>query len=169
MASATVRVSRLLSLPPKAFEMPLTADPKLMVTISPPLAHTGPGPILVRLISYDLREGQVGPLPASARNKYGAGAEGHRQSSYQMPPLPRPHPVSLSTCPWWGEAPAGHCSLTRILLPHPPEQRGAQQPGEVRGSVEPGASATAPAGTPLTFPDSAYPRWRLCGPDLQVP
>ncbi|XP_064149816.1 hormone-sensitive lipase isoform X1 [Loxodonta africana] len=58
MASATVRVSRLLSLPPKTFEMPLATDPKLTVTISPPLAHTGPGPVLVRLISYDLREGQ---------------------------------------------------------------------------------------------------------------
>ncbi|KAF6078018.1 lipase E, hormone sensitive type [Phyllostomus discolor] len=58
MASATVRVSRLLSLPPEAFEMPLTADPKLTVTIAPPSAHTGPGPVLVRLISYDLREGQ---------------------------------------------------------------------------------------------------------------
>ncbi|XP_068849327.1 hormone-sensitive lipase isoform X3 [Capricornis sumatraensis] len=58
MASTTVRVSRLLSLPPVAFEMPLTSDPKLTVTISPPLAHTGPGPVLVRLISYDLREGQ---------------------------------------------------------------------------------------------------------------
>ncbi|XP_059986822.1 hormone-sensitive lipase isoform X4 [Lagenorhynchus albirostris] len=58
MTSATVRVSRLLSLPPITFEMPLTADPKVMVTISPPLAHTGPGPVLVRLISYDLREGQ---------------------------------------------------------------------------------------------------------------
>ncbi|XP_016064636.1 PREDICTED: hormone-sensitive lipase [Miniopterus natalensis] len=58
MASATVRVSRLLSLPPEAFEMPLTADPKLTVTISPPSAHLGPAPVLVRLISYDLREGQ---------------------------------------------------------------------------------------------------------------
>ncbi|XP_061244370.1 hormone-sensitive lipase isoform X3 [Bos javanicus] len=58
MASTTVRVSRLLSLPPVAFEMPLTSDPELTVTISPPLAHTGPGPVLVRLISYDLREGQ---------------------------------------------------------------------------------------------------------------
>ncbi|XP_069857936.1 hormone-sensitive lipase-like isoform X3 [Dipodomys merriami] len=58
MASATVRISRLLSLPPEAFEMPLTSDPKLTVTISPPLAHTGPGPVLIRLISYDLREGQ---------------------------------------------------------------------------------------------------------------
>ncbi|XP_070254810.1 hormone-sensitive lipase isoform X3 [Myotis yumanensis] len=58
MASATVRVSRLLSLPPEAFEMPLTTDPKLTVTIPPPLAHMGPAPVLVRLISYDLREGQ---------------------------------------------------------------------------------------------------------------
>ncbi|XP_019062924.1 hormone-sensitive lipase [Fukomys damarensis] len=58
MASATVRVSRLLSLPPEAFEMPLTSDPKLTVTISPPLAHTGPGPVLIRLISHELREGQ---------------------------------------------------------------------------------------------------------------
>ncbi|XP_075392556.1 hormone-sensitive lipase isoform X1 [Tenrec ecaudatus] len=58
IASANVRISRLLSLPPEAFEMPLVADPKLTVTISPPLAHTGPGPVLVRLISYDLREGQ---------------------------------------------------------------------------------------------------------------
>lgn len=63
MASTTVRVSRLLSLPPEAFEMPLTSDPKLTVTISPPLAHTGPGPVLARLISYDLREGQVSPTP----------------------------------------------------------------------------------------------------------
>ncbi|XP_055992577.1 hormone-sensitive lipase isoform X2 [Sorex fumeus] len=58
MASVTVKVSRLISLPPEAFEMPMTADPKRMVTISPPLAHTGPGPVLVRLISYELREGQ---------------------------------------------------------------------------------------------------------------
>lgn len=66
MASTTVRVSRLLSLPPEAFEMPLTSDPKLTVTISPPLAHTGPGPVLARLISYDLREGQVSLLAADS-------------------------------------------------------------------------------------------------------
>ncbi|XP_037675719.1 hormone-sensitive lipase isoform X2 [Choloepus didactylus] len=58
MASATVRVSRLLSLPPETLEMPLTADPKLTVTVSPPVAHTGPGPVLIRLISCELREGQ---------------------------------------------------------------------------------------------------------------
>ncbi|EGW10450.1 Hormone-sensitive lipase [Cricetulus griseus] len=64
MASTTVRVSRLLSLPPEASEMPLTSDPKLTVTISPPLAHTGPGPVLARLISYDLREGQPSASPS---------------------------------------------------------------------------------------------------------
>lgn len=58
MTSAPVKVSRLISLPPEAFEMPMTCDPKRMVTISPPLAHTGPGPVLIRLISYELREGQ---------------------------------------------------------------------------------------------------------------
>ncbi|XP_072464024.1 hormone-sensitive lipase isoform X3 [Notamacropus eugenii] len=58
MVSATVRVCRALSLPPQAFEIPLANNPQVNVTISPPVAHTGPGPVLVRLISYDLREGQ---------------------------------------------------------------------------------------------------------------
>ena len=78
MASTTVRVSRLLSLPPIAFEMPLTSDPELTVTISPPLAHTGPGPVLVRLISYDLREGQVGPRLCRNRRR----AEEHGGSAF---------------------------------------------------------------------------------------
>lgn len=89
MASATVRVSRLLSLPPKAFEMPLTADPKLMVTISPPLAHTGPGPILVRLISYDLREGQDSEELSSL-----VKSEGPR--SLELRPRPQQAPRSPS-------------------------------------------------------------------------
>nr|XP_031312854.1 hormone-sensitive lipase isoform X2 [Camelus dromedarius] len=89
MASATVRVSRLLSLPPKAFEMPLTADPKLMVTISPPLAHTGPGPVLVRLISYDLREGQDSEELSSL-----VRSEGPR--SLELRPRPQQAPRSRS-------------------------------------------------------------------------
>uniref|UniRef100_A0A8C3VWX4 Hormone-sensitive lipase n=1 Tax=Catagonus wagneri TaxID=51154 RepID=A0A8C3VWX4_9CETA len=89
MASATVRVSRLLSLPPKAFEMPLTADPKLTVTISPPLAHTGPGPVLVRLISYDLREGQDSEELSSL-----VKAEGPR--GLELRPRPQQAPRSAS-------------------------------------------------------------------------
>ncbi|XP_034374959.1 hormone-sensitive lipase isoform X4 [Arvicanthis niloticus] len=86
MASTTVRVSRLLSLPPEAFEMPLSSDPKLTVTISPPLAHTGPGPVLARLISYDLREGQDSKMLNSL-----AKSEGSR-----LELRPRPHQAPRS-------------------------------------------------------------------------
>ncbi|CAM4625811.1 unnamed protein product, partial [Lepidochelys kempii] len=58
MASTQVRVSRALTVPPEPFELPLAADPSLTITISPPVAHTGPGPIHMRLISHELREGQ---------------------------------------------------------------------------------------------------------------
>ncbi|XP_077839056.1 hormone-sensitive lipase isoform X11 [Macaca mulatta] len=89
MTSATVRVSRLLSLPPEAFEMPLTADPTLTVTISPPLAHTGPGPVLVRLISYDLREGQDSEELSSLVKSNG-------QRSLELWPRPQQAPRSQS-------------------------------------------------------------------------
>ncbi|TFJ96237.1 Hormone-sensitive lipase [Platysternon megacephalum] len=58
MASTPVRVSRALTVPPEPFELPLAADPSLSITISPPVAHTGPGPVHMRLISHELREGQ---------------------------------------------------------------------------------------------------------------
>nr|XP_023969905.1 hormone-sensitive lipase isoform X1 [Chrysemys picta bellii] len=58
MASTPVRVIRALTVPPAPFELPLAADPSLSITISPPVAHTGPGPVHMRLISHELREGQ---------------------------------------------------------------------------------------------------------------
>ncbi|XP_029432645.1 hormone-sensitive lipase isoform X2 [Rhinatrema bivittatum] len=58
MASTTVRVNKILTIPPNSFELPLAADPQLTVTITPPVAHTGPGAVHMRLISYELREGQ---------------------------------------------------------------------------------------------------------------
>ncbi|XP_072835596.2 hormone-sensitive lipase isoform X1 [Pogona vitticeps] len=58
MTSSQVRLSRALSVPPHSFDLPLVADPKLTVTITPPVAHTGPGPVHMRLISHELREGQ---------------------------------------------------------------------------------------------------------------
>ncbi|XP_051722340.1 hormone-sensitive lipase isoform X2 [Ctenopharyngodon idella] len=58
MTATTVKVNRALSVPPMPFDLPLVADPTHMVTVSPPAAHTGPGPVLMRLISYELREGQ---------------------------------------------------------------------------------------------------------------
>ncbi|KAJ7303994.1 hypothetical protein JRQ81_011511 [Phrynocephalus forsythii] len=58
MTSSQVRLSRALSVPPHSFDLPLVADPKLTVTITPPVAHTGPGAVHMRLISHELREGQ---------------------------------------------------------------------------------------------------------------
>ncbi|XP_032084318.1 hormone-sensitive lipase isoform X2 [Thamnophis elegans] len=58
MASSQVRLSRALLVPPHSFELPLASNPKLTVTITPPVAHTGPGAVQMRLISHELREGQ---------------------------------------------------------------------------------------------------------------
>ncbi|KAM4703850.1 hormone-sensitive lipase isoform 2-T2 [Rhinophrynus dorsalis] len=58
IASTNVRINKTLSVPPEPLEMPLAADPQRTVTINPPVAHTGPGPVHMRLISYQLREGQ---------------------------------------------------------------------------------------------------------------
>ncbi|XP_069802545.1 hormone-sensitive lipase isoform X2 [Dendropsophus ebraccatus] len=58
IASTAVRINKTLTVPPKPLEMPVFSDPNLTVTINPPVAHTGPGPVHMRLISYQLREGQ---------------------------------------------------------------------------------------------------------------
>ncbi|XP_068097615.1 hormone-sensitive lipase isoform X2 [Hyperolius riggenbachi] len=58
IASTTVRINKTLTVPPEPLEIPLLSDPQLTVTINPPVAHTGPGPVHMRLISYQLREGQ---------------------------------------------------------------------------------------------------------------
>ncbi|XP_071987589.1 hormone-sensitive lipase isoform X2 [Engystomops pustulosus] len=58
IASTAVRINKTLTVPPVSLEMPLSSDPQRTVTINPPVAHTGPGPVHMRLISYQLREGQ---------------------------------------------------------------------------------------------------------------
>ncbi|XP_059423877.1 hormone-sensitive lipase isoform X1 [Carassius carassius] len=58
MTATQVKVNRALSVPPVPFDLPLMADPTHTVTVSPPAAHIGPGPVQMRLISYELREGQ---------------------------------------------------------------------------------------------------------------
>uniref|UniRef100_A0A3B4GFC2 Hormone-sensitive lipase n=1 Tax=Pundamilia nyererei TaxID=303518 RepID=A0A3B4GFC2_9CICH len=47
-----------LSVPPATFDLPLAANHRASVTIAPPSAHIGTAPVQMRLISYDLREGQ---------------------------------------------------------------------------------------------------------------
>ena len=66
MTSTQVKVNRALSVPPVPFDLPLVAEPTASVTIAAPSAHTGPAPVQMRLISHELREGQVRYIPASA-------------------------------------------------------------------------------------------------------
>lgn len=68
LTATTVKVNRALSVPPAAFDLPLAADPTRTVTVSPPAAHLGPGPVQMRLISHELREGQVKQFTLTAVN-----------------------------------------------------------------------------------------------------
>ncbi|KAM9250326.1 LOW QUALITY PROTEIN: hormone-sensitive lipase-like [Cariama cristata] len=91
MTATQVGVCRALTVPPEPLELPLAADPTVTVTIAPPVAHTGPGPVHMRLLSYQLREGQdSAALSALTR------AEGPRAPLrwWRGPPLP-PSPALL--------------------------------------------------------------------------
>uniref|UniRef100_A0AAR2M672 Hormone-sensitive lipase n=1 Tax=Pygocentrus nattereri TaxID=42514 RepID=A0AAR2M672_PYGNA len=58
ITSNQVQVNLTLSVPGESLSLPLASDPSLTVTVSPPVAHWGPGPVNMRLISHTLREGQ---------------------------------------------------------------------------------------------------------------
>ncbi|XP_008421156.1 lipase, hormone-sensitive a isoform X1 [Poecilia reticulata] len=58
IASDPVQVNLTLTVPPESLQLPLASDPTLSTSVSPPVAHWGPGPVHMRLISYDLRDGQ---------------------------------------------------------------------------------------------------------------
>ncbi|XP_041868492.1 lipase, hormone-sensitive a isoform X2 [Melanotaenia boesemani] len=58
IASNPVQVNFTLTIPPVTLHLPLASDPTLSTTVSPPVAHWGPGPVHMRLVSYELRDGQ---------------------------------------------------------------------------------------------------------------
>ncbi|XP_056154737.1 lipase, hormone-sensitive a [Lampris incognitus] len=58
MTSNPVQVNFTLTIPPVPLRLPLASDPNFSATVSPPVAHSGPGPVHMRLISYELRKGQ---------------------------------------------------------------------------------------------------------------
>ncbi|KAK7147359.1 hypothetical protein R3I94_010011 [Phoxinus phoxinus] len=90
ITATNVKVNRALSVPPMPFDLPLVADPTHTVTVSPPAAHIGLGPVLMRLISYELREGQDSEkLLALCRSEGG-------QISLSLGLKPKRHPPS----PW---------------------------------------------------------------------
>ncbi|XP_074543250.1 lipase, hormone-sensitive a isoform X1 [Halichoeres trimaculatus] len=81
IASSPVQVNLTLTVPPVPLRLSLASDNSLTATVSPPLAHWGPGPVHVRLISYEIREGQ---------------------DSEELLALSRkdPPPISASQLPW---------------------------------------------------------------------
>uniref|UniRef100_A0A667ZBH5 Hormone-sensitive lipase n=1 Tax=Myripristis murdjan TaxID=586833 RepID=A0A667ZBH5_9TELE len=81
IASNPVQVNLTLTVPPVPLRLPLASDPNLSASVSPPLAHWGPGPVHMRLISHRLREGQ--------------DSEELQSFSRTDPP-----PISLSIAPW---------------------------------------------------------------------
>ncbi|XP_077600211.1 lipase, hormone-sensitive a [Stigmatopora nigra] len=58
IASYPVQLNLTLSIPPVPLRLPLASDSSLSTSVSPPLAHWGPGPVHMRLISHQIREGQ---------------------------------------------------------------------------------------------------------------
>lgn len=58
ITSNPVQVNLTLTVPPLTLQLPLASDPSLSANVSPPLAHWGPGPVHLRLISSEIREGQ---------------------------------------------------------------------------------------------------------------
>ncbi|KAG5270956.1 hypothetical protein AALO_G00174230 [Alosa alosa] len=77
----------MLLVPPVAFDLPLATDPKRSVSITPPSAHIGPAPVQMRLISYELREGQDSEeLLAISRSEGGGLSFGMK--SKRSPPSP---------------------------------------------------------------------------------
>ncbi|XP_059365298.1 hormone-sensitive lipase-like isoform X2 [Carassius carassius] len=58
ITSTVVQVNVILTIPAVSLSLPLASDPSFSVSMSPPVAHWGPGPVKVRLISHTLRQGQ---------------------------------------------------------------------------------------------------------------
>ncbi|XP_062255900.1 hormone-sensitive lipase isoform X1 [Platichthys flesus] len=89
MTSTQVKVNRPLSVPPLPFDLPLAANPSASVTISPPSAHIGTAPVQMRLISYDLREGQDSEaLLALSRSEGGSISLSLGLKAKRLPPSP---------------------------------------------------------------------------------
>lgn len=58
IASSVVQVNLTFTVPAETLSLPLASDPSLSVSVSPPVAHWGPGPVNMRLVSHTLRQGQ---------------------------------------------------------------------------------------------------------------
>ncbi|XP_053345730.1 lipase, hormone-sensitive a [Clarias gariepinus] len=83
--SDTVEVNMTLNIPGEPLTLPLASDPSLSIKVSPPIAHWGPGPVHVRLISHVLRQGQESAELLSYSQSERSGSSG--SSRHQCGPL----------------------------------------------------------------------------------
>ncbi|XP_066843120.1 LOW QUALITY PROTEIN: hormone-sensitive lipase [Anser cygnoides] len=96
VGAAPLGLCRVLAVPPEPLELPLVggaggARGGGTVTIAPPVAHSGPAPVHMRLLSYHLREGQDSPaLQALSRPEPSLSPP----RWFRGPPLP-PSPALL--------------------------------------------------------------------------
>ncbi|TRY84545.1 hypothetical protein DNTS_001300, partial [Danionella cerebrum] len=89
MTATAVKVNRALSVPPVPFDLPSISDPTRMVTVSPPASHLGLAPVQMRLISYELREGQDSEkLLAMCRSEGGPVSLSLGLKTKRSPPSP---------------------------------------------------------------------------------
>ncbi|KAG7278778.1 hypothetical protein CRUP_019084 [Coryphaenoides rupestris] len=92
ITSNPVNVNLTLTLPAIQLRLPLTSDPRLSTTVSPPVAHTGPGPVHARLISHELRDGQA-RSPWLMVHFHGGGFVAQTSKSHEAP-----FPRALEEC-----------------------------------------------------------------------
>nr|XP_055066054.1 hormone-sensitive lipase isoform X2 [Misgurnus anguillicaudatus] len=89
MTATQVKVNRALSVPPVPFDLPLASNPTRTVTVSPPTSHIGLGPVQMRLISHELREGQDSEkLLAMCRSEGGPISISLSLKTKRSPPSP---------------------------------------------------------------------------------
>ncbi|XP_057683870.1 lipase, hormone-sensitive a isoform X2 [Corythoichthys intestinalis] len=89
IASYPVQLNLTLTIPPIPLRLPLASDPSLSTAVSPPLAHWGPGPVHMRLISHELREGQDSEeLLALSRDSPPSGSSSNLAGVQKQPPSP---------------------------------------------------------------------------------
>uniref|UniRef100_A0AAT9SBG6 Hormone-sensitive lipase n=1 Tax=Gallus gallus TaxID=9031 RepID=A0AAT9SBG6_CHICK len=90
VTSPPVGLCRVLEVPPDPIELPqVGGEPGATVTIPPPpVAHTGPGPVHMRLLSYQLREGQDSPSLAALSRLDGSRSPPRWRQTPLLPPSP---------------------------------------------------------------------------------
>ncbi|XP_024151493.1 lipase, hormone-sensitive a [Oryzias melastigma] len=89
IASNPVQVNLTLTVPPVTLHLPLASDHRLSTAVSPPVAHWGPGPVHMRLISYELREGQDSEeLQTFFRSDNAPNSVSHLPWVQKLPPSP---------------------------------------------------------------------------------